>query len=195
MENYLSVISAYQALPEDMQKKFQKQTGLIPRPISTKFQRTNITVSCPGQTDYFTQTDIFKMLENSGVIDIVDFDIEGYVFDDNPKKEYKGCKAVSGVVDKLINDIKNKDIITEGQMLQTHLQVNLLQGALLAIELVKAGVVDGKGKGLIIYLNEKINGISYVLNVWSNMNGQVLIHLEGLDPNVDCIAGYGVLSE
>lgn len=198
MENYehdyLSVISAYQALPEDMREEFQKQTGLIPRPVSTKFQRTNITVSCPGQTDYFTQTDIFKMLENSGVIDIIDDEIEGLDFDDNPKKEYKGCKAVFGVVDKLINDIKHKDIIAEGQMLQTHLQVNLLQGALLAIELVKSGAVNEEGKGIIIYLTETINCVSCRLLVWRCDDNFVRVDMSEMCPNDEYGAGDGVLS-
>jgi len=190
------MISAYNALTPAEQAVFQKQTGLILKPKSTKFQRTNIIVSCEANAETYTQSDIYKMLVESGQFskNCVDSCIADYRFDGNPNQSYAGCAGVSGIVDKFINDIIQRDIIAEGQIFETYLQVNLLQGALLAIELVKSGAVNEKGKGIIIYLTETINGISSRLGVWNLDNNKVGVSLHDVYLNGECDAGNGVLS-
>ena len=78
-------------------------------------------------------------------------------------------------------------------MLQTHLQVNLLQGALLAIELVKSGAINEKGKGVIIYLTETKDGVSCRLFVWRNDDG-VRVFVDEVVPDSEYSTGHGVLS-
>lgn len=190
------LISAYNALIPAEQAIFQKETGLIPVPKSTKFQRTNIVVAVPAQTGTFNNkkntSSILKLKKDGGLFDVIDGDISGWEFDNNPI--YEGCEATSGVVDKFINDIKHRDIIAEGQMLKTHKKYNMWQAQLLANELVKAGAINEKNRGVIIYLTETINATSCWLDVWLNGDGRVGVNVDKVRSDSEFSAGRGVLS-
>lgn len=191
-----NLISAYNALTPAEQAMFQQETKLVPIPVSTKFQRTDITVSVPAQTGTFNnQKDtslILKLKKDGGLFDYIDHDISGWKFDNNPI--YEGCEATSGSVDKFLQNINHRDIIAEGGMLQSHKKYNMWQAQLLANELVKSGTINVKNRGVVIYLTETINDIDCRLSVWLSDGGDVEVIVNKVNPDNEFNAGYGVLS-
>ena len=193
MDTIQTLTEAYGRLSSVQKAEFNKKNGLAPIPESTKFERTTIVVSAEAKTQTFTQSDIHKMLVDSGQFsNNVDNDIAKLKFDNKP--EYSGCESVSAVVDKFTQNLTHRDIIAESKILQSYMQVDLLQGALLAIELVKAGAIKEKNRGIVIYLKETMNGISCGLHVWRDGDGKVKVCVSEVNPGNGCHAANGVLS-
>lgn len=176
---------------------FKKQTRFVPLLKSTKFNRTNITVTIPIQTGTFNNqkdtSSILKLKKDGGMFDRIDHDISGWEFDNNPT--YKGCEVVTGVIDKFINDIKHGDIINESKMLGRYRNYNIWEAELLANELVKSGAINQKGKGVIIYLTETKDGIPCKLDVWCDCSDNIEVYVGKVRTNNECTTNYGVLSK
>lgn len=194
--NTQDLISAYNALTPAEQEEFLNGINANLKPESTKFQRTDITVSVPAQTGTFNNqkdtSSILKLKKDGGLFDYIDGDISGWEFDNNPT--YEGCEAASGAVDKFLQNINHRDIIAEGQLLQCHKKYNMWQAQLLANKLVEARAINTRNRGVIIYLTETINGTACRLDVWLDGDGDVRVSVSRVFPVNGYDAGDGVLS-
>jgi hypothetical protein len=177
---------------EKAAREFFKQNGNV---VSEKFESTEITISTtPSGNTFNIKNDIKKLLatrEEGGLFDHRDGDITGWFGDVN----FTDNEAVTGKVQIFKNAITYRDIIAEGENLGIYEEYELGQALLLANELVKAGAIEKKGCGVIIYLKNRKNGNRCHLFVWRHDNGKFGVDALKVDLglNLEWLAGHGVL--
>jgi hypothetical protein len=159
--------------------------------IIKKLGKILVSVRTEYKPEIFTKENIYQMLVDSGcfINKGVDKNISNWVFDNSPV--YSGHQSLCGSVYELAYNTRQKDIITETELLKINLKVNLLNGALFAISLVKSGFFIKKSdKGIIIYLNETKGGKPCWLLLWHGR-----IDIFELSNELACPAGFGILSK
>ncbi len=161
--------------------------------VSEKFTATEISVSTKSsKKTYNVKKDIKELLatkEEGGLFDYRDNDIINWFGNVN----FTPDKPAIGKVQRFRQNIAHRDIIAEGQKLGVYQEYDIVEALLLAGELVKAGAIEEKGKGIIIYLSNKKDGVSCRLDVWRNDDGFLEVGVRRVDPDRECGAGRGVL--
>lgn len=193
--SFQNLINDYNALSPIDQEKFRKSLNLVLKPQSTKFQKTNLIFSIPAQVGTFNnQKDTFSILKlksNGGLFDSIDPDISNWKFDGDPT--YNSCEAFSSTVNILLKNISHAYIIQEARLFGVYRRYNMWQAQLLSNEIVKAGLINQKGKGVIIYLSEEKDDACCMLYISCSDDGKIKIRINKVHAESDYKSGDGVL--
>jgi hypothetical protein len=161
--------------------------------VSDKFESADFKVSTmPTGKTYTIGTDRKSLIgtkEEGGLFDWVDPDIAKWfpdvVFTDN--------EETSGQVQLFKNNMKHREIIAEGESLGIYEEYELGYALFLVNELVKAGAIEKKGYGVIIYLKNRKNDNRYRLFVYRRDGGGLEVRINKVGPVYEWHAGDGVL--
>lgn len=161
--------------------------------VSEKFISSDIIVRVvPELVTYNVKRDIKQLLatkEEGGLFDYRDGDIVGWF----GNVDFENAGAVSGRIQRFRNSITHRDIIAEGKNISIYREYDIVEALLLANELVKAGAIEERGKGIIIYLSNKKDGVSCRLGVWRCGDGGLGARVSRVGPDGEWGAGCGVL--
>lgn len=161
--------------------------------VSEKFEPTDFIVSTtPSNETYTIGKDLKKLIatkEDGGVFDWIDGDITDWFGD----VSFTDTESVSGKVQLFKNSITHHNIIGEGENLDIYQEYELGHALLLVTQLVKAGAIEKKGYGVIIYLKNQRNGNRYGLNVYRLGDGKLRVYIYRVNLVNEWHAGRGVL--
>lgn len=175
---------------EKAAREYVKQNSSV---VSEKFDATEFVVTTtPSGNTYNIKNDIKKLLPTKaegGLFDYRDGDIAGWFGDVN----FTDSEAVTGKVQLFKNAITHRNIIAEGENLGIYQEYELGHALLLANELVKAGAIEKRGYGVIIYLKNRKNDTRCRLYVWRYGRGELRVYVSRVSLDDEWFAGDGVL--
>lgn len=179
---------------EEKEKIVEEKLGIkTEQLIFEKFTPTDIIVStAPSGKTYNLAADRRQLIctkAEGGLFDWVDLDIESLFGDIT----FTDDKAVSGRVQLFNQVITHGDIIAEGEHLRVYQEYDIVQGLLLANELVKAGAIEKRGYGVLIYLKNRNHGDHYHLRVFRSDDGKLGVHVFEVILDFVWDAGNGIL--
>ncbi len=193
MSDIQTLTEAYNGLSPEEKAQFNKDNGLVLASVYGLFIRTDVVVTTPILNGDLTVKELYNLLAEH--FEPADLHIDTGLKFDNIKKG-NNLVSVTGYLDKFNNELTHAKVISEGKMWQNYLQVDYLQGILLAIELVKARVIVNENKGVYIYLNETISHMPCFVHVLCSFGNKPSLYICTFDPKSErpLPAGNGVLS-
>lgn len=172
---------------------FNTLTSLMSGLIDSFFKLAKQIVLEPTDQEFNVKRDLSKIVAlkaYGGKLDYLDDEIIKWF----GKVTVKGRKEkVVAFVYRFLKNLHHRDIIATGEKFKIYRRYNIFDALTITAQLVDAGEIEERGKGVFIYLEEERDGSLCLLGVWRNGAGELRLFVLKVYSGSEWNAGSGTV--
>ncbi len=172
---------------------FNTLTCIMSGLMADFFKRTKQIVLEPTDQEFNVKRDLSKihaLKENGGKLDYLDEDIIKWF----GKVTVQGRKEkVVAFVYRFLKNLLHRDIIATGEKFKIYKRYNIFDALTIAGQLIDAGEIEQRGRGVLIHLEEEYEGSRCWLGVWRLGGGGLGLRVDEVGPDDGWDAGRSIV--